>query len=416
MTTAASGALAATRALERLMHEDRGRLLSALIARLRDFSLAEDALQDAVISAVSHWGRNGVPASPKGWLLQVAYRKAIDRLRQSQSQARLAHELIPLLGEEADDGESGVVPDNRLSLIFTCCHPAIELKSQIALTLRTLGGLSTTEIARAFLDRETTIGQRLSRAKAKIAAARIPYVVPELIEWPERLNAVLAVIYLIFNAGYTAGPAAGRDFAEEAIWLGQLLDRLRPSDPEIEGCYALMTLTHARRAARTDRNGVTVPLARQDRLLWDHQKIAEGVALVERAMSRRRPGPFQIKAAIAACHCEGPTSDWPQIVALYSTLLHFEPTAIVRLNRAVALAEAGDLDHGMAELDLLADELSGYQPFHAAKAELLSRQGRKPEAKAAYARAIALAHSSADAGFLAQRCDALDTSPDECSV
>ncbi|MGL5363564.1 MAG: DUF6596 domain-containing protein, partial [Bosea sp. (in: a-proteobacteria)] len=215
------------------------------------------------------------------------------------------------------------------------------------------------------------------------------------------------VIYLIFNAGYTAGPSAGRDFAEEAIWLGQMLDHLRPADPEIEGFCALMLLTHARRAARTDANGVTVALARQERGLWDHQAIAKGVALVERALSRGKPGPYQIKAAIAACHCEGETSDWPQIAALYSTLLGYEDTAIVRLNRAVAIAEAGALDTGMAELEGLAEALSGYQPFHAAKAELLARLGRTSEAKAAYARAIALAQSSADAGFLAQRRDAL---------
>lgn len=408
MTTAAARALAATKAIERLMREDRGRLLSALIARLRDFSLAEEALQDAMISAVSHWGRGGVPAAPINWLLQVAYRKAIDRLRQSRSQAALANNLLPLLGEEALDEAPDEIPDNRLRLIFTCCHPAIELKSQIALTLRTLGGLSTAEIAQAFLDQEATMGQRLSRAKAKIAAARIPYATPEPPEWPQRLNAVLAVVYLIFNAGYTAGPAAGRDFAEEAIWLGRLLNHLRPDDPEIEGFCALMNLTHARRAARTDSNGVTVPLARQDRTLWDHQAIAAGLALVERALSRRQPGPFQIKAAIAACHCEGEASDWPQIVALYTTLLHYEPTAIVRLNRAVALAETGDVNNGLAELDRLADELSDYQPFHAAKAELLSRQGKKSEAKAAYSRAIALAHSTADAGLLAQCREALD--------
>jgi len=406
MTSAASGAIAATKALESLAREDRGRLLAALIARLRDFSLAEEALQDAMISAVSHWSKAGIPASPKGWLLQVAFRKALDRLRQSRAQARLASNLAPLLGEEAEDREPDMIPDNRLRLIFTCCHPAIELKSQVALTLRTLGGLSTTEIARAFLDQETTMGQRLSRAKAKIAAARIPYAVPEPAEWPERLNAVLAVIYLIFNAGYTSGPISGRDLAEEAIWLGRLLDRLRPADPEIEGLCALMLLTNARRAARTDGNKVTVPLAQQDRALWDRDAIVAGVALVELALSRGRPGPYQIKAAIAACHCEGETSDWPQIAALYTALLSHEPTAIVRLNRAVALAEANAIETGLAELDLLADELKDYQPFHAAKAELFVRLDRKSEARAAYATAIALAPSSADADYLTQRRDA----------
>jgi RNA polymerase sigma-70 factor (ECF subfamily) len=408
MANAASGALAVARALDALAREDRGRLLSALIARLHDFSLAEEALQEAMISALAHWGRNGVPTAPKAWLLQAAHRKAIDRIRQRKSQARIALDLTPFLDEEAAEDEPEMIPDERLRLIFTCCHPALEPKSRIALTLRALGGLSTAEIAQAFLDQEATMGQRLSRAKAKIAAARIPYAVPEPAEWPERLGAVLSVVYLIFNAGYTAGPASGRDLAEEAIWLGRMLDRLRAGDAEIEGFLALMLLTHARRAARADANGVTVPLARQDRDLWDRAMIAEGAALVERALSRGAPGPYQVKAAIAACHCEGAASDWPQIEALYGVLLAHEPTAIVRLNRAVAIAETGALDKGFTELEHLAADLSDYQPFHAASAELLARQGRKAEAKAAYAKAIALARSSADAGFLEGQRDALD--------
>jgi RNA polymerase sigma factor (sigma-70 family) len=407
MTTAASGALAATRALDGLAREDRGRLLAALIARLRDFQLAEEALQEAMISAVSHWGRNGVPASPKGWLLQVAFRKAIDRIRQRKSEAKLAGDLVPLAEDEAHEDDPEMIPDERLRLIFTCCHPAIEPKSQVALTLRTLGGLSTPEIARAFLDPETTMGQRLSRARAKIAAARIPYAVPEPAEWPERLNSVLSVIYLIFNAGYTAGPSAGRDLAEEAIWLGRMLDRLRPADPEIEGSLALMILTQARRAARIDANGVTISLERQDRSLWDRQAIGEGARLTERALGRGRPGPYQIKAAIAACHCEGTQSDWPQIAALYGVLLEFEPTPVVRLNRAVALAETGAMDAGLAELAGLETELADYQPYHAARAELMARVGDRSGARSAYERAIRDAPSGADAAFLRARRDSL---------
>jgi RNA polymerase sigma-70 factor (ECF subfamily) len=408
MHDAASGALAVGKVLDGLVRSDRGRLLAALIARLRDFPLAEEALQEALISAMAHWSRNGVPDSPAAWLLQAAQRKAIDRLRQRKSQARIAGAVAELTRGEAQEEESDVIPDERLRLIFTCCHPALEPKSRIALTLRTLGGLSTAEIARAFLDQESTMGQRLSRAKAKIAAARIPYAVPEPSEWQERLGAVLAVVYLIFNAGYTAGPSAGRDLAEEAIWLGRLLDRLRPEDPEIEGFLALMLLTHARRAARTDASGVTIPLGRQDRALWDRAAIGEGLALVERALARRRPGPYQIKAAIAACHCEGPVSDWPQVAALYGALLAYEPTAIVRLNHAVAMAEAGALEEGFRALEALSGQLDDYQPLHAAKAELLARLGRTAEAKAAYATAIALAPSAADAGFLAQRSGALE--------
>jgi RNA polymerase sigma-70 factor (ECF subfamily) len=407
MTTAASGALAATKALDRLARDDRGRLIAALIARLRDFQLAEEALQDAMISALSHWGRNGVPASPRAWLLQVAYRKAIDRIRQRKLDARRAEELAPFADEEAVQDAHEPIRDERLRLIFTCCHPAIEPKSQVALTLRTLGGLSTTEIARAFLDQETTMGQRLSRAKSKIAAARIPYAVPEPDEWPERLNSVLSVIYLIFNAGYTAGPSVDHDLADEATWLARMLDDLRPADPEIEGFLALLLLTQARRAARVDAAGTTIPLAEQDRGLWDRTLIAEGAALVERALGRGRPGPFQVKAAIAACHCEGEQSDWAQILLLYDDLLTFDPTAVVRLNRAVAMAEAGALEAALAELDALAEELAGYQPFHAATAELKARAGDKPAAASAYARAIALSASQADAAFLAARRDRL---------
>lgn len=407
MTTAASGALAVTRVLDGLAREDRGRLLSALIARLRDFSLAEDALQDAMISAVQHWSRTGLPASPRGWLLQVAHRKAIDRIRQRKSLAATADHLVPLLPDEGQEDDPELIPDERLRLIFTCCHPAIEPKSQVALTLRTLGGLSTPEIARAFLDQETTMGQRLSRAKAKIAAARIPYAVPGPEDWPERLSAVLSVVYLIFNAGYSMGPVEERDLAGEAIWLGRMLRQLRPGDPEIEGFLALMLLTHARRAARTDGNGVTIALTRQDRTRWDRAMIGEGVALVERALARHALGPYQIKAAIAACHCEGDVSDWPQIAALYDVLLAHEPTDVVRLNRAVARAEAGALLEGLAEVEELGGALADYQPYHAAHAELLARSGRKAEAKAAYARAIGLAQSRADATFLEQRRDAL---------
>ena len=403
MTTAASGALAISKAINGLAREDRGRLLSVLIRKFGDFNLAEDALQDAMISAVEHWGRTGVPSSPQGWLLTVAGRKAIDRIRKAKSQARLARDLIPLVSEEAHEDEPNIIPDERLRLIFTCCHPALEQKSQVALTLRTLGGLSTGEIARAFLDQESTMGQRLSRAKAKIAAARIPYSVPEPEDWPERLNAVLCVIYLIFNAGYSAGPGAGRDLAEEAIWLARILDRLRPADAEVEGCLALMLLTDARRAARLDNAGQAVALNKQDHARWNRDMIAEGVVLTERALARGKVGPFQIKAAIAACHCEGETSDWPQIAALYDVLLNFENTPIVRLNRAVAIAEAGRLQAALVEIEALSGELDEYQPYQAAKADLSARAAMFHAAKSAYAKAIELTTSPADAAFLEKK-------------
>ncbi len=388
-------------ALARVMTEDRGRLIAALIARLRDFQLAEDALQDAAMSALIHWGRSGLPASPQGWLLKVALRKAIDRIRSAARETRKTADLANLSGNEADDTDPEMIPDDRLRLIFTCCHPALDQKSRVALTLRTLGGLTTAEIARAFLDAEPTMGQRLSRAKAKIAAAGIPFKVPDPEDWSDRLNSVLTVVYLIFNAGYTIGPAMDRDLCDEAIYLARLLNDLRPGEAEVEGTLALLLITHARRAART-AEGVTVALADQNRALWDHAMIAEGLVHLDIAMARTEPGPFQIKAAIAACQTEDPP-DWQQIAALYAGLYAQEPTPIIRLNHAVALAEARDLPAALAALSSLAVSLADYQPFHAAHADLLARSGQPAAALAAYARAIDLAASPADAAFLTRR-------------
>ena len=401
--TAASQAIAVTRALDAVMRNDRGRLISALIARLRDFQFAEDALQEAAASALVHWGRVGLPHSPQGWLLKVALRKAIDRLRSGARDARKSADIKVLAGEEADETDPEMIPDDRLRLIFTCCHPALEPKSRVALTLRTLGGLSTTEIAAAFLDNETTMGARLTRAKAKIAAAGIPFVIPGAEDIAGRLNSVLTVIYLIFNAGYTAGPAITRDLCDEAIYLARMVNQLRPAEPEVEGVLALMLITHARCAARRNAAGETVALTDQDRRLWDHTAIAEGVALMDAAMARRAAGPFQIKAAIAACHVAADTPDWPQILALYDGLLRYEPTSVVALNRAVALAETGQIDTALAALARLSDALDDYQPYHAANADLLARSGRTAESGIAFARAIDLAPSSADAAFLVRQ-------------
>ena len=397
---AASQAIAVTRALDAVMRRDRGRLISALIARLRNFQLAEDALQDAATSALVHWGRAGLPDNPQGWLLKVAQRKAIDRIRSGARDIRKTNDMAVLAGDEADETEPEMIADDRLRLIFTCCHPAIEQKSRVALTLRTLGGLSTVEIAAAFLDAETTMGARLTRAKAKISAAGIPFVIPGPEDIAERLHSVLTVIYLIFNAGYTAGPQTPRDLCTEAIYLARMVNQLRPDEAEVEGFLALMLITHARARARSTMGGETVALADQDRGLWDHAAIGEGEALIDAAMARRKPGPFQIKAAIAACHCQPVTPDWPQILALYSRLLHYEPTPVVALNRAVALAETGQVT---AALHLLADlgpELQDYQPFHAVNANLLARAGQSSQAIAAFGRAIDLAASAADANFL----------------
>jgi RNA polymerase sigma factor (sigma-70 family) len=387
------------------MRQDRGRLLAALIARLRDFQLAEDALQEAIESALVHWGRSGLPVSPQGWLLKVALRKAIDRIRSTARATRKTADLALLSRDEADDTEPDMIPDDRLRLIFTCCHPALDPKSRVALTLRAIGGLSTRDIARAFLDAEPTMGQRLSRARAKIAAAGIPFKLPEPEDLPNRLNSVLTVIYLIFNAGYTVGPGTGRDLCEEAIFLARMLDDLQPAEAEVQGCLALLLLTHARRAARLVK-GEAVALAEQDRSLWDSVMLEEGTDLLDTAMARAAPGPFQIKAAIAACQNRTPP-DWPQITALYAGLFLHEPTPVVRLNHAVALAEAGDLAAAQRFLADLEGDLDDYQPYHAALAEYHGRSGQTAAALAAYARAIALAASPADASFLVRRRDRL---------
>ena len=395
-----------SRAIEALVRTDRGRLLSALIARLKSFQLAEDALQDALASAVVHWGRTGLPASPQGWLLKAAMRKAIDRLRKSARENSKAAEIALLSVTEAAETITEEIPDERLRLIFTCCHPALEPKTRVALTLRTLGGLSTAEIACAFLDTETTMGQRLSRARTKILAAGIPYAVPEPEAWSERLQSVLTVVYLIFNQGYSGldEPRAER-LSEEAIYLARMLNDLSPNQAEIEGLLALMLVTEARRAARLDAGGTSVPIALQDRKLWDGDRIAEGLALLDVAVARRAAGPFQVKAAIAALHARSEPPDWAQIVLLYDSLLRMEPTPVVRLNRAVALAEAGALEAALRVLEALRPVLAAYQPFHAAHAELLSRSGQTDAARAAYDRAIDLAANPSDAAFLKCRRD-----------
>ena len=405
-----AGAIAVTRALDRVMRDDRGRLLAVLAAGLRDLGLAEEVLQEAAVSALSHWGRSGLPDRPAGWLLQVARRKAIDRLRGAARDGRKARALAVLAADEAAP-DRDAIPDERLRLIFACCHPALEPKSRVALTLRTVCGLGTPEIARAFFDAEPTMGQRISRAKARIAAAGIPFAVPDAEAWAERLDAVLTTVYLIFTTGYVAGPDEPRDLCREAEFLMRLIDRLRPDDPEIEGALAMMLLTGARRAARIGPDGAALPPGEQDRGLWDGARIAEGRTILSRAVERRRPGPFQIKAAIADCQMADPAPDWPQIAALYGALLRHEPTAVVRLNAAVAIAEAGDPARGLAIVATLGDALSGYQPWHAAHAALLAMTGDITGARAAYRHAIATAPTPAEARFLERRLEALTEGP-----
>lgn len=400
--TAPAQAIALVQALETVLRRDRGRLMAALTYRLGSFQRAEDALQEACVSALNHWARDGLPQSPQGWLIQVAYRKALDQLRAEgrDSERAAAVQLIQdLLGQD----EPEPIPDERLRLIFTCCHPALELRSRVALTLRTVCGLSTGEIARLFLDQEATMGQRLSRAKAKIACSGIAYAVPPPEQWDERLQAVLTTVYLIFTTGYTTGPGEARDLCGEALFLARLLDALCPEQPEIEGALALMLLTDARRAARVSACGATLPPAEQDRRRWHRDVAAEGRQKLETALRRKRAGPFQIKAAISACQMADPAPDWPQILCLYTALLPLEPTPVVRVNHAVAMAENGLLAAALATLNELQEALADFQPFHAARAAVFAMAGQTDAARRSYTRAIELASHESDRRFLAER-------------
>jgi RNA polymerase sigma-70 factor, ECF subfamily len=388
-------------------------MIAALARRTGDLTLAEDSVQEAAMAALVHWGRNGPPDRPEAWLIRVAFRKAIDRLRGQAREGQKAKALTLLAEEEARLPDDRPIADDRLSLIFTCCHPALDPKSRIALTLRTIAGLSTAEIARAFLDHEPTMGQRLTRAKARIAAARIPFAVPGPEDWPDRLNSVLTVIYLIFNEGYAAtfGDTQIRAaLCEEAIFLGRLMAELTTDDPETLGLLSLMLTTHARSPARSGYDGALIPLDAQDRNLWDRSLMAEGLGVLDRALVRLTPGPFQIKAAISALHVQAAShaaTDWRQMLLLYDSLHRFEPTAVVRLNRAVVLAQLVGLTAALAEIEILADTLEHYQPFHAARADLLSRAGHIEAARRAYARAIDLSGTEAERAFLLVRAKAL---------
>jgi RNA polymerase sigma-70 factor (ECF subfamily) len=383
-----------TDALERTFRDEWGRVLATLIGFLGDFELAEEAVQDAFAAAAERWPRDGTPANPRAWLVTTARNRAIDRIRRDRTRAQKTRELdVPEAVEDTVDETA--IPDERLELIFTCCHPALALDAQVALTLRTLGGLGTDEIARAFLVPEPTMAKRLVRAKRKIRDAGIPFRVPPPHLLPDRLAAVLAVVYLIFNEGY-----GGRgELAAEAIRLGRALAELMPDEPEVHALLALMLLNDARREARF-AGGDVVLLGDQDRSLWDAGQMAQGRQALDRAMALGGRGPYVLQAALASLHAEE-TQDWEEIAALYAELARSTGSEVVELNQAVAVAEAGDPDAALRIVDRL--DLDGYHYLHAARAELLRRLDRVDDARGAYGRALELVHSDAERRLLERR-------------
>jgi RNA polymerase sigma-70 factor (ECF subfamily) len=394
-----------TAAVERVFREEYGRLIASLVRRFGDIDIAEEAAGEALVAALEKWPESGVPPNPGGWLTITAGNRAIDRIRR-EKQRDAKHQAAFMYHDDTPHEHIGPVEDDRLRLLFTCCHPALAPEARIALTLRLLGGLTVAEIAQAFLVPETTMAQRITRAKKKIAAAKVPYRVPEAADLPERLGGVLAVLFLVFNEGYLAtgeGDPVRAVLTGEAIRLTRVLRRLLPDEPEVAGLLGLLVLTESRREARV-RNGQLVPLGEQDRAGWDRGLIAEGHDLVRECLAINRPGRYQVLAAINAVHTDAPTAsdtDWSQVVALYDHLTRLDPSPIVALNRAVAVAELDGPEVALALVDRL--PLTGYHAWHVARADMLRRLGRTVEAKESYDAAIAATQNSAERAYLSRK-------------
>jgi len=401
-------------AITRAHRDEWARVVASLTRRFGDLDIAEEAAAEAFATAVARWPADGVPPNPGAWLTTTANRKAIDRIRRESRRDDKQREA-QMVYDDDPPAPLGAIDDERLRLIFTCCHPALALETRVALTLRMVGGLTVAEIARAFLVQETAMAQRITRAKAKIKAARIPYRLPSAEDLPARVSGVLSVLFLVFNEGYLAtGPDTDpvrQDLTSEAIRLTRLLHALMPDDGEVTGLLALMLLTEARRTARVSASGELVPLGEQDRGAWDATLVAEGHRLVrERLDTGLAPGRYQVLAAINAVHTSARDlrdTDWSQIVALYDQLVRIDPSPIVGLNRAIAVAELDGPEVALAIVDALEDDLAGYHAYHATRADLLRRQGRSQESRAAYDRAIELAGNTAETAYLARRRDQL---------